>query len=544
MTLVISNKKAQFLYLLLTLVYVSGLFIPLMESDSAQHATMAMRMYLKDDFVNLYRGFDVYLDKPHMHFWLSAISFKLFGVSYWSYRLPAVLMTILGAFSCYKLAILLYGNKAGHIASLIFLSAQAIILANHDVRTDAVMAGAVIFSVWQWAKYIEDKNLIPAILGGVGAAVAFSTKGQLAIFIIGSAMLCFLLYNRKWQSILNWKFLVGIIAFFIACLPMLYAYNEQFGVTGIQFIFWDQSFNRLTGTGQHKANNTDYFFFFHTLLWAFLPWAIITYMAIFSKTKQLLTVKFSYKKDYEFLTIGGFWLVMLAINASKSKLPHYMNSLLPIIAVLTAGYLVWLLENSKERLLKIILRIQYFITILGSVFILFLLVTVFELPNVMLLVLYVILLGLFIYAIYKKNAVLHKIMMVSVLFSVFVNVVLNTYFYPNLLKYQGGNNAVEAITENNIPIKEVYILDKNYSWSLNFLTERDTPSLAFNDVNTSKGKWLFVYGKDYDKLKANGLKVEQEISFPHFRVTRLSGKFLNPKTRHEKVGKAYLVKIG
>ena len=80
MSPILSNKNLTFLYALLALVYVSGLFIPLMENDSAQHATMAMRMYLQNDFVHLFRGFNEYLDKPHMHFWLAALSFKIFGV--------------------------------------------------------------------------------------------------------------------------------------------------------------------------------------------------------------------------------------------------------------------------------------------------------------------------------------------------------------------------------------------------------------------------------------------------------------------------------
>ena len=143
------------LYILIAVVYISGLWIPLMENDSAQHATMAMRMYLDNDFLNIIKGGQDYLDKPHMHFWLAALSFKLFGISQWSYRIPALLFTLLGAFSANRLAKELYGNQASHIASLVFLSAQAVILSNHDVRTDAVLTGATIFGIWQFVLYIN-----------------------------------------------------------------------------------------------------------------------------------------------------------------------------------------------------------------------------------------------------------------------------------------------------------------------------------------------------------------------------------------------------
>ena len=155
---ILTKRTVVLLYFLLSLVYLSGLFIPLMENDSAQHATMAMQMYLHNDFTLLMKGFNDYLDKPHMHFWLSALSFKLFGLTHWAYRIPALLFTVLGAFSSYKLAEEFYGSKAGHLASLIFLSAQAIILSNHDVRTDAVLTGASIFAIWQLVMYIIPKN--------------------------------------------------------------------------------------------------------------------------------------------------------------------------------------------------------------------------------------------------------------------------------------------------------------------------------------------------------------------------------------------------
>ncbi len=554
METILSRKIIIFLYLLLALVYISGLFIPLMEFDSAQHATMAMRMYLENDFIHLFRGFDEYLDKPHMHFWLAALSFKIFGLSHWAYRLPALLFTFIGAFSTYKLAKEFYGIKAGHIASLIFLSTQAIILANHDVRTDAVLTGASIFAIWQWVKYINHEKLIYAILGAVGTGIAFSTKGQLAIFFIGSTLLCFVLYNRKWKAVFNWKVLVGIIVFFISSIPILYAYYQQFdmfpdkivkgqtNVSGIKFIFWDQSFNRLTGSG-FESNNTDYFFFFHTLLWAFLPWAFIAYVAIFDRTKQFIKIKFKYQNNLEFLTVGGFWLIMLIINMSKSKLPHYMNSLFPVLAVLLSGYLVYLYENSKIKMLKILLGIQYFIVIVGSILAIILITYVFPLPNILLVLSYIILFILLIYALFKKQEIVSKTILISVLFAVFVNFSLNTQFYPNLLKHQAGSNMATIIDEEGININDVYILDKEYSWPLNFYTKRETPAIATSELENYKGKWLFVYDRDIDKLKSQNIEWQKSYETQYFRITMLSLKFLNPKTREETLKKAYLLQI-
>ena len=554
MEYILTKRTVVLLYFLLSLVYISGLFIPLMENDSAQHATMAMQIYLHNDFTLLMKGFNDYLDKPHMHFWLSALSFKLFGLSHWAYRIPALLFTILGAFSSYKLAEEFYGSKAGHLASLIFLSAQAIILSNHDVRTDAVLTGASIFAIWQLVMYINTEKLKNAILGSVGLGIAFSTKGQLAIFITGIMIFCYLLYNRKWHTLLNWKVLVAIFTFLLTSSPMLYAYYQQFdlhpekvingqtNVSGIRFIFWDQSFNRLTGSG-FESNNTDYLFFFHTLLWAFLPWGLIVYFAIFDRTKQFIKTKFRYDKNMEFLTIGGFWLVMIIINLSKSKLPHYMNSLFPVLAVLLSGYLVYLYKNSNQKILKVLLGVQYFIVIVGSILGFLLMFFVFDLPNIAFIIVYILLFVTLVYTVIKKQELVSKIMVISVLFSVFVNFGLNTQFYPKLLNYQAGNSMVHIIKEKDIDPNNIYMMEGSQSWTLNFYTARETPEIAVSNINNIKGKWLFVYDKDMNKLKSKNITWDKSIEVDQFKVTRLSMSFLNPKTRNSVLGKAYLLQI-
>ena len=553
MELFLSKRILILLYALLALVYISGLFIPLMEHDSAAHATIAMRMYLENDFIHLYKGVEEYLDKPHMHFWLSALSFKIFGLTAWAYRIPALIFTLIGAYSCYNLAKELYGSKAGHISSLIFLSAQAIILANHDVRTDAVLTGASIYAIWQLVKYIDKEKLLNAVLGSIGLGVAFSTKGQLAILMIGSALLCYVLYNRKWKVVWNWKVLVGIISFLIASSPMLYAYYLQFdlypeklvygqkNVSGIKFIFWDQSFSRLTGEG-FNSNNTDYLFFFHTLLWAFLPWALITYIAIFDKSKELIKIKFKYKKGIEFLTVGGFWLVMIIINLSKSKLPHYMNSLFPVLSVLLSGYLVYLYEASKFKKLNILLYIQYFIIVVGSLLVILLVTYVFP-ASYLLLFVFAVLLATLIYYLFRKTELVPKIIIISVLFSVFVNFSLNTQFYPSLLKYQAGLNMIDIIDKENINVNDIYIFENRNSWSLNFYTSRLTPALDLSEVDRNKGKWLFIYDKDIDKLKSENVTWDNSYVVPHYRITKLKLSFLNPKTRNSVLSKAYLLQL-
>ncbi|MEM7487024.1 MAG: glycosyltransferase family 39 protein, partial [Bacteroidota bacterium] len=255
----ISSLRYWFLLSLVVLVYIAGMFVTLFENDSAQFAVMAMRMVQENDFFTLIKGTEEYLDKPHMHYWLAALSFKIFGIHDWAYRIPGILATLLGAYSCYGLGKLLYNTDIGKFSALIFMTAQTIVLSTIDVRTDAVLTGFTIFAIWQLVSYVEKNTIWNIVLGAFGAGIAFSTKGQIALVVIGVSILCHLAYTRKWERLFNWKFFVALSVFGITITPMLYAYYLQFDLhpekvirgksdrSGIFFIFWEQSFERLSG---------------------------------------------------------------------------------------------------------------------------------------------------------------------------------------------------------------------------------------------------------------------------------------------------------
>ena len=234
---------------------------------------------------------------------------------------------------------------------------------------------------------------------------------------------------------------------------------------------------------------------------------------------------------------------MIIINTSKSKLPHYMNSLFPVVAVLLAGYLVYLLKDKKVKQLKRLLTVQYVIVILATSLSLILIFVIFSMPSIPLLLVYLSLFSLLIYALFQKKEYLYKIITVSVLFSVFLNFSLNTQFYPNLLQYQAGNNMVKIIEDKKIDPEDIYFIEGVHSWTLNFYTKRQTPEISLSEIKNHHGKWVFVYDKDIEKLKENDIKWDESFETAHYRITMLSLPFLNPNTRESQLRKAYLLKI-
>ena len=550
----ITNTRYWFLLFLVALVYVLGMFVTLFENDSAQFAVMAMRMVQENDFLQLFKGPEEYLDKPHMHYWLAALSFKIFGIYDWAYRIPGILLTFLGAYSCFGLGRILYNSDIGKFAALIFLTTQTIVLAGIDVRTDAVLTGFTIFSIWQLVAYIEKNRLYHIILGAFGAGMAFSTKGQIAILVIGICIFCHLVYTRKWLRLLNWKVILAFLTFGITIAPMLYAYYHQFDLhpekvirgqsnrSGIFFIFWEQSFERLSGEGVGK-NSSDYFFFFHTFLWVFLPWTILGITAYWWRAKTFVKLKFKYNRSFEFLTFGGITLIFLIISFAQFKLPHYMNIMMPLYSILTASYLYSLHRYTKNKVIKGLLGVQYFILAVVFVFSLFICFYVFKFNTIWAYGLLLTVLLLIVYFCLKQEAYYLRLITLSVYASLLLNGVLNLYFYPSLLKYQGGSSMAKEIQTKGISVNNIYKFTKRHTWALDFYNKKPVSILNLSSLKEKKNIWVYVNDEELEVLQRAGLDWDQQLTVDQFRITRLQLKFLNPATRYKKVNKMHLVHL-
>jgi len=548
----ISNLRYWFLIVLIILVYIAGMSVTLLENDSAQFAVMAMRMVQENDFLSLFKGPNEYLDKPHMHYWLAALSFKIFGIYDWAYRIPGLLATLLAAYSCYGLGKLLYNKQVGKLSALVFMTAQTIVLSVIDVRTDAVLTGFVIFSIWQLTYYIETKKVSAIILGAIGAGLAFSTKGQIALVVVGLPLICHMAYTKKFVAFKSWKVLLALVVFGITIVPMLYAYYHQFDMhpekiirgrsnrSGILFIFWEQSFERLSGKGIGK-NSSDYFFFFHTFLWVFIPWTFIAILGI--RHRLMGFFKSILGSQVEVLTLGGIISIFLLISFAQFKLPHYLNVIMPLFSVLTASFIYELYLAKSKKTANFLSWMQYLI--LAIVFIASVLICffVFKIDTSSYYLLMFLSLMIAVYYTMKTEEKFVRMITVSVCASLLLNAILNLHFYPQLLSYQGGSSMAKVIKENAIPVGNIVKIDSMHTWSLDFYNRKPVTITTLEEIKEAGKIWVYVDEKGLSILRNNAIFWEEQFSVKQFRITRLQGKFLNPKTRDKVLNDRYLVHI-
>ena len=534
------------LFFLLCVVYFIGLFVPLLDNDSAHHANIALHMYLSGDYVRMIDEGKDYLDKPHLLFWLSAFSYHLFGVTSFAYKFPSFLFTIFGTYSTYRLGKSLYNKEVGKLSALIAASAFAYILANSDVRMDAILTASVAFATWQLVDWVDKKFIINAIGAAFGLALGFCTKGLIGVLIPAIGIFFYILYKKDWKSFYHWQLLLIIFSFFIFISPVLYCYFLQFdlhpekiirgksGWSGVKFILWQQVFERYEGNSFGKAASKDYFFFFHTFLWAFAPWSVLTYIAFVGRLKSFISRK------TEWLTIGTFPVIALIVTFSGFKLPHYINIIFPVCAVLTAGFLLEKID--QKEFIKRLFTVQIIVVVLCLAVATIVNTWAFPVDNFLIALIAIAFLIGGILTVKRLHSFLQKLIVLSAFASIVIFYLLNSSFYPQLLTYQAGNELAMDSRDKVNP-KDVFLHRSLYSPSFEFYSRelrKDFSDSAFHQNNTV---WVLTDRLSFDSLKKQGYPILQ--TYPHYdyNIGTMSLQFINPNTRKQTLDSLFLVRV-
>ena len=543
---VFSRTQYILLFSFLALVYIIGLFVPLMDNDSAHHADIALRMYLTGDYVNLVDHGKDYLDKPHLHFWLSAFSYSIFGVTGFAYKLPSFLFTVLGTFSTYRLGKGLYNSEVGRMAALIVASAFAYLLANNDVRMDAILTASIIFATWQLVDWVNNKKPVNAIGAALGLALGFCTKGHIAVFTPAVGIFFYILYKKDWRSFYHPQLVVLLLSFALFISPVVYCYYLQYdlhpekvvrgksGRSGVAFILWQQNFERFQGDSFGADAKNDYLFFFHSYLWAFAPWSILAFIAFFKRLKSFSS------RRYEWLTIGTFIVFALMISFSGFKLPHYLNIIFPASAVLTASYLVE--QREKGKSLKGLLTTQVVLCILCLAIAGVVNIWAFPVSKAFVIFGFLFLLGFSASFLLRLKSNLQKLLGASVITSILIFYLLNANFYPQLLRYQAGNEMAFD-KKNKVDPRHVYFWPTMYSHSYNFYTSELRKEFHDSLLKTQAAVWIATDPGGLEEVKRSGLPVLQSYEHDDYEITRMQLPFINPHTRKDELTKMILVRV-
>jgi 4-amino-4-deoxy-L-arabinose transferase-like glycosyltransferase len=515
------------------LVNAGGLLIPILEPDGALYATIAKTIARSGNFVDLYVDGRDWLDKPHFPFWMAAVSMRVFGINGFAYKFPALLFWAAGAWYTWRFALSLYGKPVAQLATLIYVSAAHLVISNNDVRAEPYLTGLIIGAVYHFYKTSRStRPWLHLVAGSILSAAALMTKGPFVLLTIGAGFILDWIIGKEWRQFRNprWWFAIVLTALFT--LPELYCLYVQFdrhpgklvfgrtGVSGIRFFFWDSQFGRFFNTGPIKGSG-DPFFYFHTLLWAFLPWSILLYAAVVHRFKTMRRVV-----PGDWICAGAVLASFVLFSLSRFQLPHYLNILFPFFAILTAGWLYGIRRNRTRRFVGVV---QGIINIILPVLVLVLAWVLYYPHNVVLLV--AIAAGsLLPFALIRGVSVpapITRSYWLALLVFSFVNFVL----YPAILRYQAGTQAGRWIERFEPDAPALYLLqDAPVNYSVEFYSPVPVRRVPMDSL-PAEPTLIFAPARYADTLARRGFHHSNLQAFPNFHISQLTGEFLNARTR-------------
>jgi 4-amino-4-deoxy-L-arabinose transferase-like glycosyltransferase len=529
------------------LVNAGGLLIPILEPDGALYATIAKTIARTGDFVNLYVDGKDWLDKPHFPFWMAALSMRVFGSNGFAYKFPALLFWGLGAWYTWRLALSLYGKPVAQLAVLIYVSAAHLVISNNDVRAEPYLTGLIIGAVYHFYEVSRiryprspgDRSVRPwlhLVAGSMLSAAALMTKGPFVLLTIGAGFILDWIIGREWGQFRNFRWWIAVMLTALFTLPELYCLYVQFdlhpekqvfghaGVSGLRFFFWDSQFGRFFNTGPIKGSG-DPLFYFHTVLWAFLPWSLLLYAAVIRRCRSVRRVV-----PGDWICAGAVLASFVLFSLSRFQLPHYLNILFPFFAILTAGWLYGIRRNGTRRFVRIV---QGVINVVLPVLLL-LLVWFFQFPHEWLLLGAIVVLALLAFLLFRGLALPVSITR-SFWLAMLVYSFLNFVLYPGILRYQAGTQAGRWIAKFHPEAPAVYMLEEGpVSYSMEFYSPvpvRRIPVDSLAGVGAGGPALVFGPAAFADTLTRHGIRARVLQSFPNFHISQLTGEFLDSRTR-------------
>jgi len=533
-TALFSKRTFTLLMLIGIALNATCFFSNILEPDGALYATIAKHIAVTNDWSNLFSNGADWLDKPHLPFWLTAISFKLFGISSFSYKLPSFICWLVGVCYCYKLSAKIYSVKIAQLSTIIYITALHVILSNADVRAEGYLTTFILAATYyMYNAYINNK-LKDIVLAALFSACAIMTKGIFTIATIAAGFIIYWIKNKEWKEFAKPKWYLLVVLIFIFILPELYSLYTQFDlhpekiifgkthVSGIHFFFWDSQFGRFMNSGPIKGSG-DPSFFLHTTLWAFLPWSLILLLVVINQFKRSAL---SYKHG---LIIGGSALVtFLLFSLSKFQLPHYIVIVFPHFAMITA---YWILEKASDKTLKAINTAQTVLYITLSI----LVIVLVYYTGFCSLLFPIILSALIAIVIFSKSGSYQfSIVKKNIGFAVLLALFLNGMFYHSLLNYQAGMTAGKWMNENyNGKTVTMY---KCSPYTFEFYCMGDVERAGTDSIlhNTYKDRMLvFTPAIRIHELDSSfaDKKITVLDSFHNFHVSQVTLPFLNKDTR-------------
>jgi len=298
--------------------------------DEAWYASISREIVRTGDFFNLVWNGHPYFDHPPLGFWVMAASYKIFGISEFSTRLPSAIFGILSILFLYKFASLIFKNKhIGFASSLILGTCVWYVIRVRSGNLDSLLVFLYITTVYFAARASINMRWLPFTAFSLACLMLSKTlvglPALLLIIILISNQLHYKLILKNSKYIL-----VSMIVFFAVVFPWYFFsiithaefFERHFIQIGLR--------NKTAATSFLNINTEQPLFFLHM---GIRKWYYIWVAA----STILLSVSAFLRKGHFLILIWNVAILFPFLTSKETELWHLIPVYVPVSLIISSG---------------------------------------------------------------------------------------------------------------------------------------------------------------------------------------------------------------
>lgn len=217
-----NRKELLCLIFIWAIIYLASCARPpaLLDDADTVHAEAAREMAETGDWITLHANGIRYLEKAPLMYWSVALSYKVFGVSEFSSRLPIALATLALMFATMLLGKFAFGGRAGFYSSLCIGTCVGIYLFTRVLWPDVILTLFITMAFYCFLRANEEPHRSRFAYGiYFFGALAVLTKGLVGAAFPAIIIVAYLLITGELRKLLQLKLFTGSLLFLIVAAP-------------------------------------------------------------------------------------------------------------------------------------------------------------------------------------------------------------------------------------------------------------------------------------------------------------------------------------
>ena len=250
------------------------------DANEAFYAQTPREMIETGDYVTPSFNFQLRMNKPVLSYWNVAASYRVFGISEWSERLPIALGALVIIGTAFGLGRLLSGTFGGLLAALVLATSPRLLLLARRIIIDIhiTMWMGLVLLCFALAETRPQRRRLYLCLMYVAAGFGVLTKGPVAVFLPAVAFFIYLASQKRLGDLRHMLLPTGAVISLAIVVPWYYLLYREHGWEYIgSFIFGENLGRYAEAVGEQSRG---LLFYIPVMLADLFPWSLMIPLAL------------------------------------------------------------------------------------------------------------------------------------------------------------------------------------------------------------------------------------------------------------------------